>query len=867
LSNNNLKLLFLQIQFINHNYVNPMKKTTILCLMLFALSCFNVLHAQVNIGGNPVSFNEEKSYLLESLTFDQMPPLDMATIEAEDEQWEAERAAGMIKIGRRFGIEFEVDYDLDNSGSWTTLSDGGKLWLLGIECFGALSINLIFDQYHLPQGATLYIFGADKHDKIGGFTNYNNQEDHFFATDIVLSDKIIIEYYQPANADFDGELRLATIVHGYRGSSVFPKQFGQSGACQRNTICPEGNGWEDQVRSVFALYSGGTELCSGSMLNNTANDGTPYALTANHCWQAYQNPGIWVFRFNWESPTCTPTANATYQTMSGATARVRTASSTSATDCCLVELNQPIPEDYNVYFAGWSRSTTNPDFGMCIHHPALDIKKISKAPTVYPQTQVVIGWRTEWIPGGACTEGGSSGSPLFDHNHRVIGQLQGGGSYCGAPTSQMYDRYGRFDVSWDVTNLVSSVYKLKDYLDPLNLNPTTLDGYDPTGTPTTVDAELLNIIVPEATYNSIETITPKVTIKNSGTGAITSATLSYTIDAGTPVTKPWSGSLAIGATTDISFDAITLTYGEHVFEATVTVVGDENPDNNSKTKNYEVLMIDAELLDIIIPGATYSSIETIEPKITVKNSGTGTITSATVSYTIDAETPVTKTWTGTLAAGATTDISFDAITLTYGTHVFEATVTVIGDVDPENDSKTKNYEVLTPECLPAQNITFELSETEITIHWEAPENTDDITGYIVFVNETAMTTVLNTYFILTDIEAINYNICVVALYSYEWCEESEPECILLPLSIGERTNDPIKIYPNPASGEIVVTSYELQVTSIEIYDVYGRNVLTHTAYRLPQTAINVSHLAVGNYLVTVSMENGQKVTKQITINR
>ena len=33
-------------------------------------------------------------------------------------------------------------------------------------------------------------------------------------------------------------------------------------------------------------------------------------------------------------------------------------------------------------------------------------------------------WRTVWDSG--TTEGGSSGSPLFDSNHRIIGQLHGG---------------------------------------------------------------------------------------------------------------------------------------------------------------------------------------------------------------------------------------------------------------------------------------------------------------------------------------------------------------------------------------------------------------------------------------------------------
>jgi|GEM_PF-1906576 len=562
-----------------------MKKNTLLSLMFFAFLYVNMLQAQVNIGGVPMSFNYEVAKVLEPLIFDQMPPLDMALIEIEDAQWEAELAANHMKLGRRFGIEFEVDYDLHNSGVWINLPDGGKLWRLGIECPGALSINLIFDQYRLPKGATVYIFAENKSDKIGGFTDYNNQADNFFATDIVLSDKIVIEYYQPVNANFDGELRLATIVHGYRGSSAYPKGFGQSGSCQRNTICPEGEAWGDQIRSVFALYSGGTEVCSGAILNNTANDKTPYAFTANHCWNYYQNTGIWVFRFNWESPTCTPTANSSYKTMSGAVLRMRTPTNTSSTDACLVELNQPIPEDYGVFYAGWSRSTTAPTSGMIIHHPALDIKKITPSTNIYAVTQYVQGWRANFTVGGPCTEGGSSGSPLFDQNGRVIGSEYGGKSYCGAPAVDMFDVWGRFDVSW---NGSAAANRLRDWLDPLGLDPETWDGTYTTLA--TIDAEMLEIIVPEEFYNYAATIEPKVKIKNSGDATINSATISYTINGGNPVTKPWTGTLNAGATVDIIFDAITLTSGTHVFKATVTVENDVNPDNDSKTKEFKVII-------------------------------------------------------------------------------------------------------------------------------------------------------------------------------------------------------------------------------------------------------------------------------------
>ena len=833
-----------------------MKKFAFLSLMLFIL--LNALQAQINIGGDPVSYNYESRGILDPLIFVQTPPLDMAVIEAEDAQWEAERDAGMIKIGRRFGIEFEVNYDLHNSGVWTCLPDGGKLWRLGVECSGALSINLIFDQYRLPANATVYIFSEDKHDKIGGFTDYNNQADNLFATDVVLSDKIIIEYYQPADAAFDGELRLATIVHGYRGPGEFAKGFGQSASCQRNVICPEGAGWEDQIRSVFALYSGGTELCSGAIINNTANDGTPYALTANHCYTAATNPGNWVFRFHWESPTCTPTTNSTYQTMSGATLKMRTATSTSSTDCCLVQLNQSIPLNYNVYFSGWSRTTTAPPSVVCLHHPRVDIKKITLSSNVSATSQYVQAWRANW-PSQSCTEGGSSGSPLFDNNHRIIGQEYGGPA-CNCNSSSNYDEYGRFGISWDA-NTVNSLPHLKVFLDPLNLNPTTLDGYDPNGGTTTVDAELLNIIVPEDTYYSIQTISPKVTIKNNGTAAITSATVAYTIDGGSAVSTTWTGTLAAGATTDVTFNAITLTYGSHVFVATVTVADDANPNNNSKTKNYEVVNIDAELLDIIVPKELYARPETITPKITVKNNGTAAITSAKISYIIDENQPVIKNWTGTIYPETTADISFSAIALTGGVHVFTTTVTVEHDNNAENNSKTKNYEVLLPECLPVQNLTIEQNGNEITINWEAPEDTEHIKGYVIYVNETETETVTALSFTLTDAESGDYEFCVVALYDYEWCTESPKECASITfVSIGEVQNNPITIYPNPTNSYIFINGKYIE--AIEIYNLQGQLLYVEKG---DVRKINVSGYASGTYLIKVSVENGQKVTKQITI--
>jgi len=825
-----------------------MKK--ILFILTLTLLCMNMVQAQVNIGGTPLSFDYEKAGTLTPLTtFEEMPPIDMAAIEAEDAQWESERLAGIIKIGRRFGIEFEVDYDLHNSGIWTNLPDGGKLWRLGVECPGALSINLIFDQYRLPKGATLYIYSADKQDKIGGFTDYNNQADNFFAADLVSGDKIIIEYYQPANAAFDGTLRLATIVHGYRGLSLSSKLFdekgfGQAGYCQRNTICPEGEGWENQIKSVFALYSGSTELCTGTILNNTSNDKTPYALTANHCWQAAQNPGIWIFRFNWESPTCTPTANSSYHTMSGSVLRMKTATSTTATDCCLVELNQPINPDWGVYYAGWSRATTAPPSVMCIHHPQLDIKKITPSSNVSAVVQYVKGWRANWAVGGPCTDPGSSGSPLFDNNGRVIGQEYGGESYCGGSASKQFDVYGRFDISWDGT---AASNRLKDWLDPLNLDPQTLDG---TYGNLVADAELNAIIVPEAFYASASTIEPKVTVKNSGNLPITSATVSYTIDGGAPVSKTWEGTLSVGATVDITFDAIQLTYGAHVFEATVAVTDDGNSSNNMKTKNFEVVCVAPVNLVAAQTDCLSATLTWEDQEVIGELSG----------YNIYRNNQQ-------INEALITEKEYLDENLETGAYIYQVSAKY---EDCESDLTNEVSLVIQP-CEMPQNLQVELVDNFIFVSWAQPENINNLLGYNLYRNEeiiNAEVIIEQEYEDMDLVPKTEYCYQVSAVYSFGESDQIESKCVFY-VSINDYQEGSFSIYPNPTTGVLNliqerITNYELGITNIEIYDIYGKKMNAESRKQNANGVVmNISNLPAGIYFVKIFTEDGEMVKKVI----
>ena len=147
-------------------------------------------------------------------------------------------------------------------------------------------------------------------------------------------------------------------------------------------------------------------------------------------------------RFNWISPNpvcgseAASTNSSTNFTMNGATLRARN----SGSDFMLLELNNSIPDDWDVTYAGWDKSDTNPSFVVGIHHPQGDIMKICrddsgviKVPHSINGGSVAQTWEITTAGGGweiGVTEGGSSGSSLFDNNGRVIGQLFGGAAGC-----------------------------------------------------------------------------------------------------------------------------------------------------------------------------------------------------------------------------------------------------------------------------------------------------------------------------------------------------------------------------------------------------------------------------------------------------
>jgi len=419
-------------------------------------------YAQLSKGGTPPSFTRT---LTAGIDTRQMSSVDVEQYLVEDS---IDQTLGGIPF--RFGAELEVDLGLENAGEWTTLSGGDRIWRLKVSSDGAYSINLIFDSYRLPHGAELYIYNQDRSTILGAFTELNNKDHGKFGTTPVPGDNLILEYYEPAEVEFAGELHLATVVHAYR--NLFGKDsqgFGGSGSCNININCPEGADWQDDKKAVaMILTQGGNRICTGTLINNVNQDLTPYFLTANHCLGGEET---WVFMFHYESPSCSDIDGPTSYTLSGSTLLANT----SYSDFALLLLDEEPPSEWDLYWAGWNNEDSPSPQSVAIHHPSGDIKKISfdydpVTSANYLSSSGTTHWRIgSWDEG--TTEGGSSGSPLFDDDHRIVGQLHGGYASC---TSLTPDWYGKFSKSWDYGSSAST--RLQDWLDPENTGVVYLDG-------------------------------------------------------------------------------------------------------------------------------------------------------------------------------------------------------------------------------------------------------------------------------------------------------------------------------------------------------------------------------------------------------
>lgn len=442
--------------------------------------------------------------------------LDMTRIAQED------AIADVKGVGKyRFAIPHDVQINTAAHGTWEIGADGINTWTFTIETPDAEHLNFGLQPLRLPDGATLLIRSATAGGaKLGPYTAEINNVNDAFWTPVLQGTSAVFELRVPAHRMNELEFRISRIGHGYRGFGGVAKHC-KSGACNTDVAClSAGDPWNDPRRSVAAFTVGGTDTCTGSLVNNTANDKRMLFATATHCGVNSDSVGATLVAYwNYESPTCRrPGSSASGQivprpstTSSGVRFLAQTANPFAGSapagdrsDFTLLEFLQPANPAHNLYWAGWDRRNVDPvcsapvdptaTTGLCasIHHPGVDEKRITFVEATM-QTGNISGasgvhWHPFWdptppqlpnFPAGSSlppsvTEPGSSGSPLYNASQRLIGVLSGGPSACGSTGANLSDFYGKLAHAWD--GLGTPTTAVKSYLDPGGTNPDFIDG-------------------------------------------------------------------------------------------------------------------------------------------------------------------------------------------------------------------------------------------------------------------------------------------------------------------------------------------------------------------------------------------------------
>ena len=556
------------------------------CLLLVVVT-FDVLDDRERSGGDPIETSSEAP----SAGFGRLPAAveipRPAVYQLERFDPGERRSRHPVEKGKplRFAEASAVAISPDTHGRWE-VQDGRAEWRLTIKAPGALNLNFGFGRFNLPASASLEILMEDGSQVVRPFTAADNEAHQQLWTPLVAGDAVRL-VLRVSEAEREAVLlQLTSINRGFRDLSLAAgyEKIGNNstfGDCYIDVNCTAAESgvgavidlYRDQMRSAGVCTLGGVDNCSGSLLNNTAQDGKPFFLTAHHCGvTAALAPSLVVY-WNFQDSGCRAPGSSTNSSPgdgvltdfnSGAILRA----TSESTDFTLVELDDPVDPGANAFFAGWSRALASPTSTVCIHHPSTAEKRISfdfdPAQPVSNEGDTTTStngsyWRViDWDFGS--TEGGSSGSPLFDQNGRVIGQLFGGDAACG---NNLSDWYGRIARSWTGGGASSS--RLSDWLDPLGTGALILDGID---SPPVVLAAAAELLEGDAGTSPMEFV---LTLDKPATESIE---VSYATSAGSAL--PGQDFVAVAGA------SVTFEVGETEKSVQVEIIGETTPEQHEE---------------------------------------------------------------------------------------------------------------------------------------------------------------------------------------------------------------------------------------------------------------------------------------------
>jgi len=448
--------------------------------------------AQLSEGGIPPSFQFQPTLRSHAATVQVPVTFNVRDLILVDE-WQASQGVPLLAVAKLI----EVQYNPTNAGVWSTLPDGTEIWQFHLQAKDAIALMMYYSDFYIPEGGKLFIYNAKKSHILGAYTHHTHPAGGRFATEFVAGDELTFEYVTSPTGEMP-RIEIEAIGYGYNNLTVQNSlvSLRKAGPCEVNINCEEGDAWQNQKKGVCYMtqrINNKTYFCTGSLVNNTAQDLKPYILSAQHCAcsptyveASPEEMEQWVFYFHHERQGCSDNSSpVASKTMVGCK-KIAATTTNKQSDGLLLLLNRSIPADYNVYYNGWDRRNQPAKSGVSIHHPAGDYKKISTFETpaihyTFKSSDGITGdtnahWNVtfeETLNGHGVTEDGSSGAPLFNENKLIVGTLTGGNSACNKP--DLLNIYGKMNYHWNKYNY-SDTTRMDIWLDPTRRGVEFLEG-------------------------------------------------------------------------------------------------------------------------------------------------------------------------------------------------------------------------------------------------------------------------------------------------------------------------------------------------------------------------------------------------------
>ncbi len=242
--------------------------------------------------------------------------------------------------GSATGGAIERDGGVLAPTSFTTTAWGGS-----VRVAGAARLRLHLSGVALPAGARLWVHGAGQ--TVGPFGAELLAPDRSLWTPAVAGDEIALDVEAPtaelagaSGYGFTIDAALELVPPGLSGSGT------KDGGCVVDASCVDSGDFPgyDTARHAVALLEFVDQFvgfsCTGQLLADAANDGTPFLLTAHHCLSTQAVAATLQAAFDDFTPSCngTPPDLGTLPAANGATLLV-TGRADTAPDFTLLRLD------------------------------------------------------------------------------------------------------------------------------------------------------------------------------------------------------------------------------------------------------------------------------------------------------------------------------------------------------------------------------------------------------------------------------------------------------------------------------------------------------------------------------------------------